>query len=508
MNLRTTIAVNYAAQIWVALLGFAFLPLYIQYLGIEAYGLVGLFIAMQAWITLLDMGMTPALSREMARFTAGAHTPQSIRDLLRSIEIIALGLASVIAGVLIFLSGWLASDWLKADKLPLELVGQSISIMGIVVALRFVEGIYRGSLLGLQQQIWYNGASVGIASLRQLVIVVVLVYVSPTITAFFVCQAVFSLLTVLALAYKTYLTIPVAMHSASFSMAAIRSIWRFAGGIVLITFLAILLTQVDKILLSKMLSLESFGYYTLAGAVSTIIYMIVGPITQAIYPRMVELFARHDEAALTKIYHQGAQLVTVLTGPAVMLLVFYSDGVLLMWSGNSNLVASTAPILSVLAFGTFLNGLMYMPYHLQLTHGLIKLSVITNSVAVAMLVPAMFYVVPTHGAKGAAWIWVALNVCYVLVVVKFLLSKLLSGEQWTWLVRDILVPLGAATVVCATMTFFVPVEENRRIKWFIFLLLTGAMATLAALISADTLRATTLQHIRALPRHLMFFSSK
>ena len=64
----------------------AFIPLYIKYLGIEAYGLIGLFAVLQAWLVLLDMGMSPTLSREMARFTGGHHSPQSIRDLLRTLE--------------------------------------------------------------------------------------------------------------------------------------------------------------------------------------------------------------------------------------------------------------------------------------------------------------------------------------------------------------------------------------------------------------------------------------
>ena len=35
-----------------------------------------------------------------------------------------------------------------------------------------------------------------------------------------------------------------------------------------ITFLSLLLMQVDKILLSRLLTLESFGYYALAGVVA------------------------------------------------------------------------------------------------------------------------------------------------------------------------------------------------------------------------------------------------
>jgi O-antigen/teichoic acid export membrane protein len=96
MELKRNLIANYLGQGWVAIMGLAFIPIYIKFLGIEAYGLIGLFALLQAWLALLDMGMTPTLGREMARFTGGSHTAQSIRDLLRSIEIIALGIAVLI----------------------------------------------------------------------------------------------------------------------------------------------------------------------------------------------------------------------------------------------------------------------------------------------------------------------------------------------------------------------------------------------------------------------------
>ena len=106
--LKRNLIANFLGQGWTALMGLAFLPLYIKYLGIEAYGLIGLFAVLTAWLSLLDIGMTPTLSREMARFTGGGHTAESIRDLLRSIEIIALGIALVIAGSIAFGANWIA----------------------------------------------------------------------------------------------------------------------------------------------------------------------------------------------------------------------------------------------------------------------------------------------------------------------------------------------------------------------------------------------------------------
>jgi hypothetical protein len=108
--------------------------------------------------------------------------------------------------------------------------------------------------------------------------------------------------------------------------------------------------------------------------------MIIVPITQAIYPCMVELSIREDQAGLVAVYHQGAQFVTVLTAPAVILLSFFTGGVVFMWSGDAGLAENTAPILSALVLGNFLHGLMHTPYRLQLAHGWTSLAMGGNHV--------------------------------------------------------------------------------------------------------------------------------
>ena len=89
MALKHNLVANYLGQGWEAIMSLAFISFYIKYLGIESYGLIGLFALLQVWLSLLDMGMSPTLGREMARFSGDAHSAQSIRDLLRSVEVIA-----------------------------------------------------------------------------------------------------------------------------------------------------------------------------------------------------------------------------------------------------------------------------------------------------------------------------------------------------------------------------------------------------------------------------------
>ena len=75
MGLRRNIFASSASQAYVAGVGIVALPFYLRLLGAEAYGLAGFFAMLQAWFLLLDIGLTPTMARETARFRGhGTYT--------------------------------------------------------------------------------------------------------------------------------------------------------------------------------------------------------------------------------------------------------------------------------------------------------------------------------------------------------------------------------------------------------------------------------------------------
>jgi O-antigen/teichoic acid export membrane protein len=494
--LKSNLLANYLGQGWSAVMALGFIPLYIKYLGMEAFGLIGIFGVMQAWIILIDLGMTPTLNREMALFKAGASSLQSIHNLLRSLEILCVILSIMITIVLSAASGYLSTEWIKAETYSSSVVASALSAMALVLALRFVEGIYRGSLFGLQQQVLYNRFNAFFATLRYGGAVAVLAFISRSIQAFFIWQALVSFLSLYVFYLTVHRALPKPTLSPRFSLQAISAIWKFAAGMVGISFLALLLTQVDKIILSRVLSLQTFGYYAFATTIATSLTLVIGPITQAIYPVIVELSTLDDDSALVSMYHKGAQLVTVLTAPFAGLLSLYGGGVVMLWSGNSNLAEHTAPILFPLVIGTFLNGLMWMPYQCQLAHGWTSLTIKSNILAVLVLTPAVFWVAPRYGAVGAAWIWVILNAAYALIFIQFMHRRLIPSEKKRWYVDDVVLPVSGPLAVFFLSEYMKPLDYNDRWHWLVFLLITALLALIASLALANRLKPKTVEMVR------------
>ena len=296
VSLKRNVIANGVGQGWRALMSLAFVPIYIKYVGIEAYGLIGIFAMLQSWLTLFDMGIRPALGREMARFSGGAHGAQSIRNLLRSVEVLGACIAGIVALCIWGASGWLASNWLRVEKLPLPVVARALTVMGIVTSLRFIEDIYVNCLAGLELQVEQNVVICITSTARGLGAVAILAWISPTLEAFFIWQALISVVTVALFSSAVYRALPKPPRPARFSLLALRNVWRFAAGVMAITCLALLLSQTDKILLSRLLTLKVYGYYTLAGTVANGLAVIAAPINAAFYPRFTALTTVENEA--------------------------------------------------------------------------------------------------------------------------------------------------------------------------------------------------------------------
>ncbi|NNU43664.1 oligosaccharide flippase family protein [Ramlibacter sp. B156] len=430
----------------------------------------------------------------MARYTGGGHTAQGVRDLLRSTEWVAGGIAAAMALVVWSASGWLAVHWLQANQLSTAVVAQALAVMAFVTALRFAEGVYRSAVVGLQQQVLLNVVMSALATVRWVGAIAVLAWVSPTLTAFFAWQAAVSAATILVLSRVTYMHIEAGDRPARFSLAALRGVWRFAAGMFLIALLSFLLTQVDKILLSKILGLREFGQYMLAATVAGGLYMLIMPITQAVYPRLCEQLASGDTAAFARTFHRGAQAMTVAVASTAVVVALFADVLLRLWTRDAGLAEHSARLLALLALGNMLHAFMGVPYHAQLATGWTRLAIGTNLVAIVVIVPGIVWSVPRYGAEGAAWAWLCLAAGYVLISMHVFFARMPHLDKVRWYWNDVALPLLGACFVPVLLRWLAPSPQTS-MEQLACLLLASAGAYAGAALCAGEVRHRILLQI-------------
>lgn len=464
-------------------MGFVFIPMHIHYLGVESFGLIGIFAMLQAWFVLLDMGLSQTLNREMARFRGGAHTNKSIIDLLRSMEIIYLCVAAFIAISVFYGSQWISLNWLKLEKLNSVEVADAIAIMGGIIALRWLGGLYRSAISGLQEQVLLNVSGSIFSTLRGLGVIGVLAWISPTIQVFFVYQGLVSLLETLVLGIMLYILMPRSFAPGQFSWAELSRTLHFSSGVMLLALLGLLMTQTDKFFLSKWFSLTEFGYYSLAGVASSIVYMFVNPIGASISPRLAEMVVKGDAVSIKRAYHRYAQFLTMTVAPVALVVAAFSDHLLILWTHDLHMSLVVAPIVSVLCIGTLLNALMSVPYFLQLAYGWTRLTILTSLAGVVIYIPLLFLMVPRFGLIGAAWLWVGINMFFIVVVLPIMHDKIMPDELSVWYRQDVLPALITSGVIVTIGRSLITKPESSSFLYSFTFVFCFAIAALSASIA-------------------------
>ena len=452
---KKNIIANVLGKGFSALLSVIFVPIYLKYLGAEAYGIVGVFATLQSVFMLADMGLSGTFTRETARLSVMEDGGQQIRDLCRTFEGIFAAVGFLIVLVVAALSRMIAEHWVNLEHLSVPAVSNSIVLIGVAIGLQFPFFIYQGGLLGLQRQMHLNALLLSLGFLRGLGAVLILKFVDPSIQAFFIWQVAISALQLVAGYILVWWSMPVAIGRPRFDLNLIRPLWRFAAGTAGTILTGILLTQSDKLILTKILPLEKFGYYALAGVVASIPGMIAMPFNNAIYPRFTQLVAAKNFSELTDLYHRSCQVLAVLLLPVGLVVAFFSKELILVWTGNIVTAQNTYLLASILMIGSTLMGLMIIPYALQLAFGWTRLGLYLNIIAVLTLIPAMIWLVSIYGTLGACFVWVALYSGQVIVMIHLMHRRILLGEKWKWYVDDVAKPLLAPLAIVIIGRLFI-----------------------------------------------------
>lgn len=473
LSVRRNIIANFVGKAWAGIISLAFVPLYIKLMGVEVYGLLGIFMSLSALLFLLDMGLSATLSRELSRLSVAENSAQESRDLVRTFEVLYWGIGILIGIAVVALAPLITKYWIDSTGVSSETVEQALIIMGVAVAFQWPGAIYSGGLMGLQRHVVLNAIRSVMVTVQYGGAALVLLFISPSILAFFIWHAFVGLLATIALAVWLWKSLPKSGRPVRFDKELLVKNWQFASGMMGVSLVTILLTQLDKIILSKTLTLEMFGYYMLAFSVANALNHLVSPILSALFPKITQLVATGEESKLVTLYHKGCRLLSALVLPAAVTIAIFAKEILDLWLDNATAAQNAHQILTLLMIGTALNAVMTMPYTLQLAYGWTKLTIYKNIIAVVLLVPLLVWMVQMYQGIGAAWVWIILNLGYFIFEVPIMHRRLLKSEMGKWYWRDVILPAVIVTVIGLVARAILPVDSS---KWITLLGVLGIFA--------------------------------
>lgn len=421
MNLRMNILANYVGGGVVALAPVLSLPWYLAALGPKQFGLISFIVMLQAVLGLLDAGMGQALVREIAvRLAYPDSGRRSTASLLFGFERLYWLFALSAGSVTLLLADTIAKHWLNLDGLPAASGREAIYGAAFIFAAQFPGSVYRSLLVGAQAQVALNGIMLAGALARHGGgVIVVLAW--PTLSAYLIWHASIALVETLVRGRWAWRTLNIERSQFKWEIEALRPVWRTVAGMSGAAWLGALTVQMDKVILSKMATIEQFGYYTIAATVAVGVLHLIYPLVQAVLPRAIQL--RTEPVALRNLSVKLAGVIGLLTGLGALIFIVAGEWLLGIWLRNAEAVVIVYPLLAALLVGTAMNAFYNVGYINWIAHEKIYRVFQVNALALVLSVALIPPLVGWQGTVGAAFGWLAINLIGLVFSLEWLKRK-------------------------------------------------------------------------------------
>lgn len=437
-KLHKNLLYNFIGQFYLSILAVIIAPIYVKYLGLESYGLIGFFTVIQSWMQLFDMGFSATLNRQSAQYYHGALSGYEFRSYFKSVQVLFSAIGLLLLIVSFFIGYFYSGSWIKAEHLSQFEIKVSTILIFMISVCRWQQGFYRGMINGFEQQEWINKFNMISATFKYIFVLGVLHFIRSSICDFFYYQSIIVVIEFAVLYGYVHNLLPKTKEKILFKLKYIQKNISFSLSVAFTSTIWVLVTQLDKLILSKYLLMQDYACYTLAVAVASGINMVTSPIAATILPRFSGLIAKNDTVEFIELYRKVTRLIVVLVAPITILFVFQGDKILFAWTNNLMIASQSNNILRVYALGNAVLAILSMAYYLQFAHGKLRLHVWGNLFSIFIMIPMLIYFTLNYGAVGASYVWLFSNLFYLIFWIPIVHKIYLKYSHFSWLWKDVL----------------------------------------------------------------------
>jgi O-antigen/teichoic acid export membrane protein len=172
-------------------------------------------------------------------------------------------------------------------------------------------------------------------------------------------------------------------------------------------------------------SIEQFGYYTVAANVASGALQLIYPLTLALLPRAMQLHSQPE--ALRALSLKLTGIIALITAMAVLVFCLSGEWLLTVWLRTPHTAMAIYPLLAVLLIGTALNAFYNVGYINWLVHEKTQRVLQVNALALLLALSLIPSLVTTYGVMGAAFGWLSINSIGLILSLEWL--KTTSHEK-------------------------------------------------------------------------------
>jgi O-antigen/teichoic acid export membrane protein len=397
-QLGQNIVTNYLTVVWMGGLSLLLIPIYLKFLGPLQWGVVAICMAIQAFMGLLDAGLGQIMPRDIAR-VASDQAAQARVFRVFSRAYIGLGLIGLVLGQIAV--PWLIAHWFNQVQGMSDEVDLALRLVLVQFLFQFANGAHTGYWNGMQTQKLANFRQCAFGTAKHVGALSLVYFWRADALAYLIPFALISALEWWVNRRTVHLNLG-EFYKGETSIGDFRILAREAGVLALGVLVGMLVSQIDRIVLSGSVDVASFGRYVIVANLGLAFMQLQYPLMRAFFPRIVRAEASGSGSSLRQL-GLGVFLLCVLP---CSLVAAVAPWLLRVWLGDPQMVAEgTAPLRLILG-AVAVNAMYHLIYQRILAQGQGRIVLLINVAVLMLVTPLAVVAAREYGivAGGLAWL--------------------------------------------------------------------------------------------------------
>lgn len=408
------------------------IPVIIEGLGLERFGVLTIAWMVVGYFSLFDLGLGRALTKLVAE-TLGSGEDNELPSIIWTAMSLMMVLGVLAAVFVAMISPWLASSLLN---IPLKLQPETLKVFYLLAAsipIVIITTGLRGILEAYQRFDYVNVVRAPLGMLTFLGPVAVLSFSNSLVpvVAILVIGRLLSLCVHAVLCLKVEPIFQRSFSISSISWTMARRLIAFGGWITVSNIISPVMTYMDRFLIGAVVTMTAVSYYATPYEIILKLGIITGAIMGVMFPAFATILAQ-DPARAGNLFHRTLKSIFLIIFPLVFLIVLFAHEGLTLWLGSEFADNSTI-VLQLLAIGVFINSHAHVPYGLLQAAGRADITAKLHLIELPFYLLILWWLVNSYGIAGVATAWglrVTLDGLFLFLMVhRFLPENPLSISQ-------------------------------------------------------------------------------
>lgn len=444
-----------------AVYGFIAVPFLIHYFGRSEYGIIALANSVNAYMGLMDLGLSSTNVRFFSNWLAkGDH--EKVHKLMRTCTAF-YGCVGIVNALILIVVSYYSAEIFNVTPAQDIILKQMLWILAAVAMVNWYTSCFGQLISATENVAWVQKRNL-ISKLLMVCVVILTLTLKLSILQYFTGTILTGLVMLPATIRKIRKETPFISFKAKFDKSVFKEILPYSINIFSFGIFQFSYNQLKAVIVGMQGSIASVTDYGVMASIAGLISMVSGVFIQALLPASSRIVAKGDQTAFDRVAYKGTHFITMVLCFCAFGLMTIDRDLMMVYVGPEFM--HLIPWLNIWLFLTITGNVSCIS---SLILGGSNLKPLTYSSAVASIsaIAVCWFAVPYFQAGGVVVGMIVYNVIQQIFYYIYYWRKTLKIDTWRIFSRTDVPFIALGGSLYAILTF-IPHFQNHWINILVF----------------------------------------